>query len=469
MIVEGTQEALRQWCDAQGRLNGLKSNPVVSARFDDLGADGKPARLGIMGGTFDPIHVGHLACAEQAREAFGLDAVVFVPTGNPAFKRNRSVTPAQHRLEMCRRAVLPNPHFDVSDMEIARGGVTYAIDTVRVLRDHFPDNVELFFITGADSILSIARWRQSAEMARMIRFIAVTRPGFTVSDSFKEELSALGDYDVSYLEVTALAISSSDLRARVAAGHSLRYLTMLSVCDYIHCMGLYKHQNAETDERINEGTTDMVDAKYEDALSLEFYEARKSDLTHRVSAKRFRHIEGVAQVAEQLARIYGVDLSKARLAGLLHDWDKGMNDAEITARVDELGLRGVLDPWVVDHMPAVLHGHTAAVALAREFPSIPQDVIQAIDRHTTAAIDMTSLDMVVYIADAVEPNRQYGRIDELRSLVGQVDLEELFFRTYEYWVFLLFERRKPLHPATITVWNEYVARRAARKETKRDR
>ena len=157
--------------------------PVVSARFDDLGADGAPARLGIMGGTFDPIHIGHLACAEQAREAFGLDAVVFIPTGVPAFKRDRAVTPAPDRLAMCRLAVLPNRHFDVSSLEIDRPGVTYAVDTVRALRAHFPANVELFFITGADSILSIARWRESAAVASLTRFIAVTRPGYVVTDA----------------------------------------------------------------------------------------------------------------------------------------------------------------------------------------------------------------------------------------------------------------------------------------------
>lgn len=218
--------------------------PVISERFDDLGFDGAPARLGIMGGTFDPIHIGHLACAEQAREAFRLDAVVFIPTGNPAFKRDRDVTLASDRLAMCRLAVRPNPHFDVSDMEIVRGGVTYTVDTVKALRAHYPENVELFFITGADSILSIARWRESAAIARAVRFIAVTRPGYAVTPGFKAELAALGDYDVSYLEVTALAVSSSDLRRRVHEGYSLRYLTTLSVCDYVYRHGLYRGEGA---------------------------------------------------------------------------------------------------------------------------------------------------------------------------------------------------------------------------------
>ncbi len=153
-----------------------------------------------------------------------------------------------------------------------------------------------------------------------------------------------------------------------------------------------------------------------------------------------------------LADAYGVDRRCARLAGFLHDWDKGYDDAGIRARVKELGLDETIDPWVVENMPQVLHGMTAAAALAREHPDIPADVIQAIDRHTTAAVDMTPLDMVVYVADAIEDGRRFGRIDELRAAVGKVDLEELFFETYRYWVFLLLEHRRQLHPATITVW-----------------
>ncbi|WP_304518499.1 MULTISPECIES: nicotinate-nucleotide adenylyltransferase [unclassified Adlercreutzia] len=477
--------------------------PTVCERFDSLGADGAPARLGIMGGTFDPIHIGHLACAEQAREAYGLDAVVFIPTGNPAFKRDRDVTPGRMRLEMCRLAALPNPHFDVSAMEIARGGVTYTVDTVRALRAHYPENVELFFITGADSILSIARWRKSAEIASLVRFIAVTRPGYVVTDAFKEELASLGDYDVSYVEVTALSVSSSDLRARVHAGYSLRYLTPLAVCDYVHRHELYRGEGAapyatkaaraaaggpggegaaggagEPDaageaggKRVadgsgaagaagaasaaGEGNEKGAQAMAADPLGGKFYRARHAELRDRVSAKRLEHIEGVAETAERLARAYGVDERKARLAGLLHDWDKGYDDEGMLARVRELGM-DVPPEYLA--IPRVLHGMTAAVALARAFPAIPADVIRAIDRHTVGALDMEPLDMVVYIADALEPGRTFGPVDELRAQVGKASLEDLFFLTYRHWLVLMLDRGSALAPDTIAIWNAYAAR-----------
>ena len=213
---------------------------AICERFDDLGADGRPARLGIMGGTFDPIHIGHLACAEQAREAFELAAVVFIPAGNPVFKKDRPVTPAAERLEMCRIATRSNPAFDVSAIEIERGGDTYTVDTLRQLRAHYPDNVELRFITGADAVASIVAWRESAAIADLARLIAVTRPGYALSDERRALIEGRGNFAVDYLEITSLAVSSSDLRRRVAAGASIRYLTMQRVFDYIREKRLYR-------------------------------------------------------------------------------------------------------------------------------------------------------------------------------------------------------------------------------------
>ena len=221
---------------------------AICERFDDLGADGRPARLGIMGGTFDPIHIGHLACAEQAREAFELAAVVFIPAGNPVFKKDRAVTPAGMRLAMCRLAVASNPAFDVSAVEVERGGDTYTVDTLRQLRAHYPGNVELFFITGADAVYHILQWRESAAIADLARLIAVTRPGYALSEERRALIAERGSFSIDHLEVTALAISSSHLRKRVAAGRSIRYLTMQSVFDYVREHGLYRSAGPQAAE-----------------------------------------------------------------------------------------------------------------------------------------------------------------------------------------------------------------------------
>ena len=174
--------------------------PVICERFDSLGQEdpSREYRLGIMGGTFDPIHMGHLACAEQARVAFALDAVIFIPTGQQPFKQGKRVTDAAMRLEMCKLACTSNPFFDVSAIEIEREGLTYTVDTLRQLHEHYPSNVKLFFITGADAMLSIAKWHDSTAIADLAHLIAVTRPGYEMTDEAKAELD-VANFSVSYL------------------------------------------------------------------------------------------------------------------------------------------------------------------------------------------------------------------------------------------------------------------------------
>ncbi len=207
---------------------------VVCERFDDLGKDGRPCRLGIMGGTFDPIHNGHLACAEQAREDLGLDVIVFIPTANPVFKRDQRIAPANERLAMCRAAIADNPYFDVSDIEIARGGDTYTIDTLRALRAHYPKNVELFFLTGADAIATVSKWRGAQEMGNLAHFVGVDRPGFELTEQNRRQIveDAKG-ITISFVTIEALEISSSELRRRLAQGKSIRYLTPQVVVDHV--------------------------------------------------------------------------------------------------------------------------------------------------------------------------------------------------------------------------------------------
>ena len=422
----------------------------VSKRFGDLGSDGSPAKLGLMGGTFDPIHIGHLRVAEEVREALQLDAVLFIPTGNPAFKADQHVTDAHVRLEQVRQVVADNPHFDVSAIEVERDGATYTIDTLRELRAHYPDNVEFYFIIGSDAAALVGKWRECSALAELTSLaVAVGRPGYAQAGELRTSILEAAPFDIEFVQVSELEVSSSDIRRRISEGKSVRYLMPPE---------LKPSRVARLVESLRESSGDS----FEDALSKAFFKARKKELEQRVSPKRFAHSLGVCETCERLAHEYGLDVDKARLAGLLHDWDKGMDDDQLRERVKSLDMEDEIDPFIVEAMPGVLHGMTAARALALEFPSIPIDVLQAIDRHTTAAIDMQPLDMVLYTADALEPNRQFGRIDELRSLVGKTTLEDLYFKTYEYWVFLLFERGKPLHPDTITIWNAY-AQRSLRK------
>ncbi len=201
-----------------------------------------------------------------------------------------------------------------------------------------------------------------------------------------------------------------------------------------------------------------------DALSEEFLQARLADVAGRVKPKRFKHIQGVADTAALLARTYGLDERKARLAGVLHDWDKGMRDGEIRRRAEELGIVDEVGAWVVEYMPEVLHGPTAAAALARAYPEIPADVLAAVRCHTTAARSMSDLDKVLYIADAIEPSRTFDRAEQLRSLIGAVSLDELYYRIYQFWTLALIEHDVVLHPDTIAIWNALAEEKSKAKK-----
>ncbi len=192
-----------------------------------------------MGGTFDPIHFGHLVTAEEALWQFGLDEVVFVPTGQPWMK-DRDVSPAEDRYLMTVIATASNPDFTVSRIEIEHEGRTYTMDTLRALRERLGEDVELFFITGADAILEILTWKDPHEALGLARFIGATRPGHDVSELERLGPQVLDRVDV--LRIPALAISSSEIRERVATGHPIRYLVPDAVAQYVAKRGLYQKE-----------------------------------------------------------------------------------------------------------------------------------------------------------------------------------------------------------------------------------
>lgn len=188
-------------------------------------------RIGVMGGTFDPIHHGHLVAASEVAQWFDLDEVVFVPTGRPWQKEE--VSPSEHRYLMTVIATASNPRFTVSRVDIDRSGPTYTIDTLRDLKALRPE-AELFFITGADAIAQILSWRDHDELWDLAHFVAVSRPGHVLNTD------GLPTDDVSQLEIPALAISSTDCRDRVRQGHPVWYLVPDGVVQYIAKHHLYR-------------------------------------------------------------------------------------------------------------------------------------------------------------------------------------------------------------------------------------
>jgi nicotinate-nucleotide adenylyltransferase len=194
---------------------------------------GRRRRLGVMGGTFDPIHHGHLVAASEVAALFHLDEVVFVPTGQPWQKSQKAVSPAEDRYLMTVIATASNPQFSVSRIDLDRGGPTYTIDTLRDLKA-LNAHSDLFFITGADALSQILTWRDAEELFALAHFIGVTRPGHDLTDD------GLPKGGVSLVEVPALAISSTDCRERVVKGNPVWYLVPDGVVRYIDKRELYR-------------------------------------------------------------------------------------------------------------------------------------------------------------------------------------------------------------------------------------
>lgn len=196
-----------------------------------------------MGGTFDPIHYGHLVAAEMARTEFFLDKVLFIPTGNPPHKDEYKVSPGELRYEMVKRSISDNSFFEISRLEIEREGPSYTVATLRLLHEAWPDH-ELYFITGTDALREIFFWREAMEILKLANFIGASRPGFETSDFLQKAQTEYPEIRgrIHLLEVPALAISSTDIRLRVSTGRSIRYLLPEAVRLFIEENGIYKRK-----------------------------------------------------------------------------------------------------------------------------------------------------------------------------------------------------------------------------------
>ncbi|MEE8470258.1 MAG: nicotinate-nucleotide adenylyltransferase [Dehalococcoidia bacterium] len=197
-------------------------------------------KIGVLGGTFDPIHMGHLIIAEEVRQKLGLDEVLFVPTGQPWLKGERSVSSAEHRMEMVIQATASNPHFNVSSIELERPGPTYSIDTITELKAGLSAGDRLYFIEGFDALAELSLWKDPGRLVEMCQVVGVRRPGCAELDLPALESAVPGISENSVIvDVPQIDISASEIRRRVSQGLSIRYLVPEAVERYIKDNGLY--------------------------------------------------------------------------------------------------------------------------------------------------------------------------------------------------------------------------------------
>ena len=369
-------------------------------------------RIGILGGAFDPIHLGHLAAAEAALERLGLDRVLLLPSGEPPYKRVHASR--EDRMAMVTLACEDRPGLQPCGAEIDRPGATYAVDTLRMLkRDHPSD--EFCYILGRDAAETLPKWRGIDEIATLASFAVIERPGAGA-------LPDVPGLKMESLNVKCPDISSGAVRRRVAAGEDIGGLVPEVVAAYIRAQGLYlcEYTEAEILERLKK------------VLSLH----------------RWHHTLGVADTALRLAERFGVSPGKARLAALLHDCAKSLPYGEMRGLVEQNVPD--TDDMELDAEP-VLHAPAGMVLARRDYGVRDPEVLQAIRRHTLGGENMTPLDALIYVSDFIEPGRRpFPGLDQVREL-AETDIFAAMRLSARLSNDYLISRGQQPHPKTIAL------------------
>jgi len=196
-------------------------------------------KVGLLGGTFDPIHIAHLIMAEECRSHLSLEQVFFVPAGIPPHKLNKPITSAEHRVDMVELAIASNPYFAVSRLDIDRPGPCYSIDTINLLSRQLADSVEIYFIIGTDSLIDMPTWHEPARLIELCRFAVVGRPSYQVDMDYLESVLPGVRSRIEFVDAPGISLSSSDIKRRIHSGHSIKYQVPESVEEYIYSHELY--------------------------------------------------------------------------------------------------------------------------------------------------------------------------------------------------------------------------------------
>ena len=380
-------------------------------------------RIGIYGGTYSPPHIGHLKAAEYAIEALGLDRLLLIPTGVSPHKAMSAGATSADRLEMLRLSAAGMEKAQVSDLEIRRQGSSYTVDTLRAIREENP-GAELVLLMGTDMFVSFLSWREPEAimaLATLAVFCRGERGERERIEAQKENLEAMGA-KIRLVENPVNAISSTDLRRMLVFGCADPFL-MPGVGDYIREKGLYgldRNRKHLPMEELEEAVIALM------------------------NPNRVAHVLGCRDTAVELARVYGENEVDAARAGLLHDITKAIDGPLQLTLCDEYGI--VLDTFSRS-FPKTLHALTGSLVAERIFGE-NENVVSAICHHTTGRANMTLLEKIIYIADYVEPNRDFPGVEEMRAM-AYTDLDQAVLMGLQSAVAHVRRQGQGLAPATL--------------------
>ena len=378
-------------------------------------------RIGIMGGTFDPIHQGHIRMAQCALDGLSLDRVLMLPSGNPPHKTG--IADAEDRYRMVCAACAGLPGLVPCREEIDRAGVIYTVDTLSILHEKYP-KAELYYIIGADTLMELHRWRSYEKVLTLCTFLVCPRSWHYTMDELNAEqarLEAMGGR-FALVDMDVIDVSSTEVRQAIREGQATPLLPV-QVRQYAASAGLYGAA-----ARIPEAA------------------AWLDKLWGALSVKRFSHTLCVAETARRLALCHGADADKAEAAGLLHDCAKclPLKDMQKIAR-----KHGLTTDKVILDSGALLHSVAGEYLAAAEYGVTDGEILSAIRCHTTGKPGMSKLDMCVWLADTIEPTRApYPLLDKVRMLAEE-SLEKAMLASLEGTLQHVSKKGDAIHPATL--------------------
>ena len=356
-------------------------------------------RIGIMGGSFNPIHERHIALAHCAKQELSLSKILFIPTGNPPHKSTELVG-EEHRYEMTRLAVFSFRGAQVSRIELDRKDITYSVDTLEYLHSLYPD-ANFYFIIGEDSLNDLLQWRKPDELFKLTRFAISARYNTNPQNNPICKTLKKRGAQLFFLSLPPMDISSRNIREQLSNGLVPEEISP-QVREYIRIHGLYGTEKSP-------------------ANASTYYEHLKS----KMNAKRFIHSLSVADTARKLARIHNVNESDAATAGELHDCAKCLTLFAMKSIAKDNNLQ--LDSYTMKS-ENLLHGPVGAVLASRDYGVDNPNILSAIRCHTTGKVGMLPLDMILYLSDKIEPSRRtYPDLEKVRELAKSSLISAMLF------------------------------------------
>ncbi len=361
-------------------------------------------RLGIMGGTFDPIHNGHIKMAQNAMQEYHLQKVIFLTSGNPPHKKEQKILDAKIRHIMVKRAIKGIEGFEPCDWETTRQEYSYTLNTLLYFKELYPDD-EIFFIIGGDSLRDFDKWYKPEEILKLCTILVYDRTGGTIQSDFAKVIHG-----------EKIEISSTKIRQMLKNGDDISHLVPNEVSQFIKRNNLYApHQDFE------------------------------KKLKSMLSPERFAHSLGVRDTAAKMAEIFGADVKKAEIAGLLHDNAKNLDSPY--ERCDDLEVE--LDAFEKENI-GLVHAKLGAETAKCEFGITDPEVIDAIRWHTIGRKNMSLLEKIVFVADLAEPGRKFPDSDTLRQLAFS-DIDKALRYCIERTISFNENRGFPVHPVAYEI------------------